>query len=316
MLLPFTPLFAALSASSPIFKGKIADIDLRWKVISQSVDCRTEDERNPASQGFIPKSRYSTTNHYISNHQYVKDVYFDTPQYKVDPENFKQLKEKGIDDRLAFHIASLFVRDPIPTYDYEHSTEGEFNPRDSTAHFENLQSSNWNSMRFKPPPSLKSPIGWRVEFRTMDIQLTDFENSALIVLLGMVNNIINYFDIDFIMPISMIDENMERAHKRNAIFKEKFLFKINILPTGKCYKHNILEQSDYIHSNKNVIPQDADVVDTSPVECKIDENNHYVVEELYLWEILVGKPEIKYKGIYPLIEEYLIDRKYGAEIIE
>jgi len=34
MLLPFTPLLAALSASSPIFKGKLADIDLRWTVIS------------------------------------------------------------------------------------------------------------------------------------------------------------------------------------------------------------------------------------------------------------------------------------------
>lgn len=84
MLLPFTPLLAALSASSPIFKGKLADIDLRWTVISQSVDCRTEEESDPESSKFIPKSRYSTINHYISNHQYVKDSYFDTIQYKVD----------------------------------------------------------------------------------------------------------------------------------------------------------------------------------------------------------------------------------------
>lgn len=68
MLLPFTPLFAALSASSPIFKGKLADIDLRWTVIEQSVDCRTQDEKNPASDNYVPKSRYSTMNHYISSH--------------------------------------------------------------------------------------------------------------------------------------------------------------------------------------------------------------------------------------------------------
>jgi glutamate--cysteine ligase catalytic subunit len=72
-------------------------------------------------------------------------------------------------------------------------------------------------MRFKPPPSAESKIGWRVEFRTMDIQLTDFENSALIVLLGMINNIINHFDLDFIMHISKIDENMERSHYRDAL---------------------------------------------------------------------------------------------------
>jgi len=72
-------------------------------------------------------------------------------------------------------------------------------------------------MRFKPPPSAESKIGWRVEFRTMDIQLTDFENSALIVLLGMINNIIKHFDLDFIMHISKIDENMERSHYRDAL---------------------------------------------------------------------------------------------------
>jgi hypothetical protein len=33
-------------------------------------------------------------------------------------------------------------------------------------------------------------------------------------------------------------------------------------------------------------------------------------EELYIWEILEGKPDIKFKGIYPLIEEFMKDRKY------
>jgi len=66
--LPFTSILAALSASAPIYKGKLANYDLRWSVISQSVDCRTEEERNVDSEKYIPKSRYSTINHYISNH--------------------------------------------------------------------------------------------------------------------------------------------------------------------------------------------------------------------------------------------------------
>lgn len=37
------------------------------------------------------------------------------------------------------------------------------------SHFENLQSTNWNSLRFKSPPSVDSDIGWRVEFRPLDI---------------------------------------------------------------------------------------------------------------------------------------------------
>jgi glutamate--cysteine ligase catalytic subunit len=86
-LLPLTPIFAALSANGPIYKGKLADIDMRWTVISQSVDCRNAEEKDPKSPQYIHKSRYSTMNHYISNHQYVEDRYFDTPRYKVDPEH-------------------------------------------------------------------------------------------------------------------------------------------------------------------------------------------------------------------------------------
>jgi len=71
-------------------------------------------------------------------------------------------------------------------------------------------------MRFKPPPSMKSKIGWRVEFRSMDIQITDFENSVFIIVLCLVQNVINNYDVNFTMPISMIDENMRRAHQINA----------------------------------------------------------------------------------------------------
>lgn len=94
-------------------------------------------------------------------------------------------------------------------------------------------------MRFKPPPSIDSKIGWRVEFRTMDIQLTDFENSAFIVVLGLIFNVINNFDVNFIMPITKIDENMERAEKVNAYTDLKFWFRTNIV--SKNYKDCRLE---------------------------------------------------------------------------
>ena len=106
-------------------------------------------------------------NHYLSNHEYVKKSHFDTVQYKVSEEHMKKLKDSGLDERLAFHISSLFIRDPIPTYSNE--LEDSVNDDETMAHFENLQSTNWNSLRFKPPPSIDSTIGWRVEFRTMDI---------------------------------------------------------------------------------------------------------------------------------------------------
>jgi len=119
-----------------------------------------------------------------------------------------------------------------------------------TLHFENLQSTNWNSMRFKPPPSQESNIGWRVEFRPMDIQMTDFENSCLIVTLGLISNIINHFDVNFIIPISMSDENMARAHKRNAIIEQKFWFNTNFAASEK-YWENDLHKSDFKTSSAN-----------------------------------------------------------------
>ena len=53
----------------------------------------------------------------------------------------------------------------------------------------------------------------------MDICLTDYENAALTVMTGMIANLVNDFDLDFIMPISLVDENMERAHARNGLLE-------------------------------------------------------------------------------------------------
>jgi hypothetical protein len=46
-------------------------------------------------------------------------------------------------------------------------------------------------------------------------------------------------------------------------------------------------------------------------DCIYDEKNHYILGELFIWEILQGKPEINFKGIYPLIEEFMILKKYA-----
>lgn len=94
---------------------------MRWSVIEQSVDCRNKQERDPLSEYYIPKSRYSSINHYISNHEYVLDSHNDAVPIKYDYEHKKILQENtDIDDRLAEHIARLFIRDPVPAY------EGEF----------------------------------------------------------------------------------------------------------------------------------------------------------------------------------------------
>lgn len=145
-------------------------------------------------------------------------------------------------------MARLFTRDPVPAYEGEFIEE-QIDDTDLVSHFENLQSTNWNSLRFKPPPSQQSEIGWRVEFRTMDIQLTDFENTCLIVAIGLIVNMINHYDVDFIIPITLADENMKRAHYRDAILDQKFWFNTNSIKKsnftqGKKIQEE-LERNDY-----------------------------------------------------------------------
>ena len=75
----------------------------------------------------------------------------------ISIKKFDLIKQEApeIDDSLARHIARLFTRDPVPSYEGEYM-EDQIDDNHITSHFENLQSTNWNSMRFKPPPSHES----------------------------------------------------------------------------------------------------------------------------------------------------------------
>lgn len=92
-------------------------------------------------------------NHYISNHQYVQDDHNDAEPIRYDQDHKNILKENtDLDERMLNHIARLFARDPVPSYEGEHMQD-QIDDNDLVSHFENLQSTNWNSLRFKPPPS-------------------------------------------------------------------------------------------------------------------------------------------------------------------
>ena len=68
-------------------------------------------------------------------------------------------------------------------------------------------------------------MGWRIEFRPMDLQMNDFGNAALVVFLALITRVIISYDLDFTMPISQVNENMNTAHRRDAIRQEKFHFR-------------------------------------------------------------------------------------------
>lgn len=126
----------------------------------------------------------------------------------------------GIDDLLAKHMSHLFIRDPLVIYEESIKQDNQ----KSTDHFENIQSTNWQTMRFKPPPA-NSDIGWRVEFRSMEIQFTDFENAAFAIFIVLLTRAILSFGLVFYIPISKVDENMRIAHNRDSVLYEKFWFR-------------------------------------------------------------------------------------------
>jgi len=82
----------------------------------------------------------------------------------------------------------------------------------------------------------------------MDIQLTDFENSALTIFVGMLANIMNFYDLDYVIPITKVDENMKLAHLRDALSTTKFWWKCGAVKrdeTGRPLKSN-LKDNGYV----------------------------------------------------------------------
>eukprot|EP00826_Nyctotherus_ovalis_P001664 TRINITY_DN10285_c0_g1_i4.p1 TRINITY_DN10285_c0_g1~~TRINITY_DN10285_c0_g1_i4.p1 ORF type:complete len:667 (+),score=151.12 TRINITY_DN10285_c0_g1_i4:66-2066(+) len=284
-LLALAPVITALSASSPIFNGQLANIDVRFTVISQAVDDRTDAERDPTSPDYIHKSRYSNNSHYVSSHECIMPHHNDSPRLPIDKELHAMILKAGIDSKLAYHFASLFIRDPLVVFE----KAIELNDDESTVHFENFQSTNWNTVRLKPPPSMTSEIGWRVEFRPLDLQLTDYENACLAAFVSLLVKLVTTCGANFIIPISMCDDNMERAHRRGAVLNEKFNFRTNVMGSKEG-----LEESDYVKYGGNGGAEKE------------------VVREMKVEEILAGNKEIGYPGLLPLIEE-LLKEDAGSE---
>lgn len=235
-LSPLGPIMLALTAATPIYKGFLVDTDVRWNQISRAVDDRTPEELGEKplkdDRWRIPKSRYASNSTYISQDPRLRPEYMD-PDLIVDERLKQKLVDGGMDDLLATHFAHLFIRDPLVIF----SEDLKKPDPEGANHFENLQSTNWQHMRFKPPPP-DADIGWRVEFRSMEIQITDFENAAFSIFIVLITRVILSYDLNFYIPIPRTAENMETAHTRDAVTKSKFWFRKDPLSHHRSTRAN------------------------------------------------------------------------------
>ncbi|KAH8893235.1 glutamate-cysteine ligase [Thozetella sp. PMI_491] len=307
-LSPLGPILLALTAATPVYKGFLADTDVRWNQISKAVDDRTPEELGEKplqnDRWRIPKSRYAPNSTYISTDPRMRPEYMD-PHLVIDKAIKQQLLDGGMDDRLATHFAHLFIRDPIVIF-AEDLKELDLSKTD---HFENIQSTNWQHMRFKPPPADNS-IGWRVEFRPMEIQITDFENAAFAVFIVLITRAILSFDLNFYIPILKVDENMETAHRRDAVLEQKFYFRRN--PFSSRPPRGTASATASGANSPAVLPS-RPPTPTGPVE---DEYRLMTVNEVINGTAyaratagVVPAPEAderdEFPGLIPLVENYL-----------
>lgn len=266
---PLCPIMLALTAASPVHRGLLVDTDCRWNIISASVDDRTRQERGLEPLGsdkfVIPKSRYDSIDSYLSNCCNKWDGYNDIPVL-YDPQIYQRLLDGGVDSLMAQHVAHLFIRDSVSMFRNKMREEGDYE-EDDMDHFENIQSTNWQTMRFKPPPP-GDKIGWRVEFRPCELQISDFENAAVCCFVVLLTRSILSYKWNLLMPISKVDENMKRAQKRDAVLTERFWWRKDIFTVCE---------------------------DTSEPE----------ITEMSIDEILNGIPGTDYQGLIALVRDYL-----------
>ncbi|KAH3767748.1 glutamate-cysteine ligase [Pelomyxa schiedti] len=225
-LIVLAPLMLALSACSPIVRGYLVETDVRWFVIADSVDDRTETERE---KKLPAKPRFSSADMYLG-------VQLDSPLNDVHTPchhpSFLELCSCGVDQELSAHVAHLLSCDPLVIF----ADRIEIDDSVNDDHFQNFQSTNWKSVRLKPPDTA-GQCGWRVEFRPMEMQLTDFENAAYLCFVVFLCNAMLHFRPDFRIPISKVDQNFIRAATRHAITNQRFSFSsgTSMQGTDCCY---------------------------------------------------------------------------------
>ncbi|KAI1613196.1 glutamate-cysteine ligase [Exophiala viscosa] len=288
-LSPLGPVLLALTAATPIYKGFLVDTDVRWNQISRAVDDRTPGELGEKplknDRWRIPKSRYASNSTYIAQDPRLRPEYMD-PNLIVDERLKQKLVDGGMDDLLATHFAHLFIRDPLVIFSEDLLV---LDPEGSN-HFENIQSTNWQHMRFKPPPP-DADIGWRVEFRSMEIQITDFENAAFAIFIVLVTRAILSFDLNFYIPIPRTTENMETAHTRDAVMKEKFWFRKDPFPRRSPKASPMLK-------GVNASKESLGAVDDEYRLMTIDEIINGISSSS-------SEEEDYFPGLIPLVESYL-----------
>ncbi|EXJ60452.1 hypothetical protein A1O7_04605 [Cladophialophora yegresii CBS 114405] len=225
-LCPVGPILMALTAGTPFFRGFLTDTDVRWNLAAAAVDDRTANELSSKTGNAPMQPRWAPTAMYIADDARLRPEY-NNPSIDPDPNRTitEKLQSKGMDTLLASHYANILVHDPIAMTEKDLEAYAHDDGGGDTDLFEILHSAVWPHVDFKLPSKNEGRAGWRVEFRPLEVQLTDFDNAAFVIFVALLARTILHFNLNFYIPIEKVAENMTRAHTRNAVVEEKFFFR-------------------------------------------------------------------------------------------
>ena len=221
-------------------------------------------------------------------------------------------------------------------------------------HFENIQSTNWRSLRWKTPAlevglqhhqeqqkkekeqvkqrqedeELEKPAhksgetqsialssdnttesnasstlqqygpGWRTEFRPLELQLTDFENSAYSLLVVLLSRCILRTGCSLYLPMSLVHENMRRAQLKDAVLNQKFWFRCNAL--DNLLGQGAVDSKDYVNVHKEENPYCIPSLnELDLVELSIDQIMNGYQNASF------GGVDKSFKGLLPMVQEYI-----------
>ncbi|GME49167.1 glutamate-cysteine ligase [Neofusicoccum parvum] len=224
-LVPLAPLLLALTAATPALRGMLVATDVRWGLVAALTDDRTAGERREGRW----RARYGAAEGYVA----------EGVGGRGGGEVARRLEAGGVDAVAAGYLARVVGRVPL-VYPVgglgalRGEVKGEEEVMGSGAgdggrhvNFDVLHGGLFPSVKLKLPDPGNPELGWRVEFRVMENQISDFENAAFAVVLMLVRLVVERYGVEFYMPMEKVWENMDRAHVRDAVRQQQFWWRVD-----------------------------------------------------------------------------------------
>lgn len=219
-LIPLGPLMLALSAATPIYKGRLVATDTRWAAQCMACDDRKSQEKTSTHP------RWGCTPMYLAECSSASQLNGNTLQ--LIEELKPHLHDFGLPNSLATYFTHILGRDPLIEVssmpDTDDTSQEALRIRKEILYLHT--STWWSHVRLKLPVISTDGLSlpWRVEFRPVEVQPTDKENAALVVGTRLLHQTIQHYGLDLKIPISAVEDNMERASSQGAIKSQIFWF--------------------------------------------------------------------------------------------